>query len=92
MGQVGLSCTVLACVCNFLMAFLSSKRRSQIITFREVTQEYMVACNAFSTIALLKYGESLVNSSSLPAKWQGLRLNSHGSQSTSFSAHARSSH
>lgn len=42
-GQVGLSCTVLACVCNFLVAFLSSIRRGQIITFREVTHDYIVA-------------------------------------------------
>lgn len=80
MGQVGLSPTVRACVCNFLIVFLPSKRRGQIITFREATQDYVVACNPFSAIALLKYRESLVNYSGHPAKWQGLRLNSHGSK------------
>lgn len=47
----------------------------------------MVACNAFSAITLLKYGESLVNYSSQPIKWQVLRLKSRGSYSTSLFMH-----
>lgn len=92
MAQVWLSPIILAICVYFLIASTSSKRQGQIIRFREVTQDYMVARNAFSAITLLKYGESLVNHSSQPVKWQVLRLNSHGSYTTSFSVHACHSH
>lgn len=92
MGQVGLSPTIRAMCVYFLMASTYSKRQGQLTRFKEVTQDYMVAGNAFSAITLLKYGESLVNYSSQPVKWQVLRLNSHGSYSTSFSVHACNSH
>lgn len=70
MGQGGLSPVMLACVCNILMAFLPSEQRGQVVIFREVTQDYMVAWSALSAVALLKYGESLVNCypASYPAK------------------------
>lgn len=87
MGQVGLSPPILAVCVYFLMVSTSSKRQGKLIRFKEVTQDYMVACNAFSAITLLKYGESLVNYSSQRVKWQVLRLKSRGSYSTSLFMH-----
>jgi len=59
-------------VWNFLMACLSSQRWDQVIKFRDVTQDYMVACNGFHCCIPAEVRRRPCNDSSHPTKWQGL--------------------